>query len=194
MAGLPDTFEEMYRTYYRMLRNAAANIIGDLDASHDIVQEVFLKLWHRREELHAILNPKAYLYRSVINSSITFLENNKPKTGLNELKLEAGSKSDSNVMMKELEIKLQAALDNLPPKCKAIFVLSRFEGLKNKEIAETLGLSLKTVENQMGIALKKLRDDLRSYMNDEFFSLILAAGASLWLASMYFGLSEGFSS
>src|SRR4051812_25521343 len=109
MSGLPDTFEEMYRTYYRILRNAAANIIGDADASHDIVQEVFLKLWHRKEELHAILNPKAYLYRSVINSSITFLENNKPRMALSDLKIESGSDSDSSLMAKELEQRLQGA-------------------------------------------------------------------------------------
>jgi RNA polymerase sigma-70 factor (ECF subfamily) len=179
MTPLSDSFEDMYKTYYKMLRNASMNIVGDNDAAHDVVQEVFLKLWKKKDELHAILNQKAYLFKSVINASITYLENNKGKVRMGELKIESSGTADSAVMLKELESKIQLALDALPPKCKAIFVLSRFEGLKNKELADTLGLSLKTVENQMGIALKKMKDDLRPYLSKEFFSLVICAGIAL---------------
>jgi RNA polymerase sigma-70 factor (ECF subfamily) len=178
MPDLIDNFEDMYKTHYKMLRNAAENIIGDNDASHDVVQEVFLKLWNRKDELTAILNQKAYLFKSVINASITYLENNKGKIRMGELKIESSGTTDSPVLVKELEAKIQVALNGLPPKCKAIFVLSRFEGLKNKQIADTLGLSLKTVENQMGIALKKLKDDLRPYLTKEFFSVVAIATVS----------------
>lgn len=176
MAGLSDKFEEMYKAHYKMLRGAAYNVTGDADSAHDIVQEVFMKLWHRREELDAIMNQKAYLMRAVINSSITYLENNKNKQRLGELKIDSQTSSETRIMLKELEVRVQGALDALPPKCKAIFVLSRFEGLKNKEIAETLGLSLKTVENQMGIALKKMRDDLKPYLGKDFFGTAAIAG------------------
>ncbi len=175
MPELSDSFEEMYKTHYKMLRNASENIIGDPEAAHDVVQEVFLKIWNRRSELSAILNQKAYLFKSVINSSLSYLEASKNKVRIGDLKIESTGSADSNFMLKELQAKIQIALDSLPPKCKAIFVLSRFEGLKNKEIAEVLGLSLKTVENQMGIALKKMKDDLKPYMNNEMFSIIAMA-------------------
>lgn len=172
MSELTDNFENMYKTHYKMLRNAADNIIGDTDAAHDVVQEVFVKLWNRKDEVSAILNQKAYLFRSVINASITYLENNKGKARIDDFKIESMGTTDSKILTRELELKIQGALDSLPPKCKAIFILSRFEGLKNKEIAEHLGLSLKTVENQMGIALKKMKEDLKPYLTREFLSLV----------------------
>jgi len=179
MPELADNFEQMYKVHYKMLRNAAENIIGDADAAHDIVQEVFVKLWHRKEELGVIINEKAYLFRSVTNASITYLSNNKNRGKVSDLYIESSNRSDTNLLKKELEGKIENALNALPPKCKAIFSLSRFEGMKNKEIANILGLSLKTVENQMGIALKKLRDDLRIYMKNDFFSLIFWAGMGI---------------
>lgn len=176
MTGFSQNFEEVYKSHYKMLRNAAENIIGDKDASHDVVQEVFMKLWNKRQELDHILNIKAYLFKSVINTSLSWLENNKNKSPLPDLKLESGASSDSGILARELETKIQAALNTLPPKCKAIFALSRFEGLKNKEIAEHLGLSLKTVENQMGIALKKMRDDLKQYLTRDLLFLLASLG------------------
>jgi len=176
---LSDNFEDMYKVHYKMLRNAAENIVGDADAAHDVVQEVFIKLWNRKDEVAAILNRKAYLFRSVINASITYLESNKNKTSIGNLKIESSGRTDSQVLTKELEAKIQVALNGLPPKCKAIFVLSRFEGLKNKEISDYLGLSIKTVENQMGIALKKMKEDLKSYLTRDFFSVVFIAGFPL---------------
>jgi RNA polymerase sigma-70 factor, ECF subfamily len=161
-----------------MLRNAAENLIRDKDASHDIVQEVFLKLWHRREELSEIVNHKAYLFRAVINASLSFIEKNKKTVSLTELRIETGSSTDTSMMTKELQSKIQGALDSLPPKCKAVFVLSRFDELKNKEIADILGLSVKTVENQMGIALKKMREHLKPYMGKDIL-LTLLSGTTL---------------
>jgi RNA polymerase sigma-70 factor (ECF subfamily) len=172
-------FEEMYKAHYDALRNSAQHIIGDNDASHDIVQEVFLKLWHRREELNFILNQKAYLFKSVINASITYLEKNKKIVPFLEMEIESPRNADSKMLLKELEVKVQLALNNLPPKCKAVFVLSRFEELKNKEIAELLGLSLKTVENQMGIAIKKMREELHPYLTKDIIALAVSAGLSV---------------
>lgn len=176
MAELSDNFEEMYKVHYKMLRNAAHNIIGDADAAHDVVQEVFVKLWNRKDEISAIVNQKAYLFRSVINASITYLEVNKNKARLGEINIESSGRTDSPMLVKELESKIQLALDSLPPKCKAIFVLSRFEGMKNKEICEHLGLSIKTVENQMGIALKRMKEDLKPYLSKDYLALLALAG------------------
>jgi RNA polymerase sigma-70 factor, ECF subfamily len=181
MAEISQEFEELYKVHYKMLRNAANNIIGDHDASHDIVQEVFIKLFQRKDGLQDIQNLKAYLFRSVVNASITYLENNKNRMQYADLRVMASGGSDSKVMLKELEAKIQAAMNRLPPKCKAVFVLSRFDEMKNKEIADLLGLSLKTVENQMGIALKRMREELKPYLSKDIISLVLCAGFSLLL-------------
>src|SRR3954471_22453631 len=131
MAGLSDSFEEMYKEHYTMLRRASENIIGDSDAAHDVVQEVFVRIWNRRSEISAIINQKAYLYKAVINSSISYLETQRANTPIGELNLETSGTAESDILMKELQVKVQEALNALPPKCRAIFVLSRNEGLKN---------------------------------------------------------------
>jgi RNA polymerase sigma-70 factor, ECF subfamily len=177
----PAGFEEMYREHYRMLRSAAFNIIRDRDASHDVVQEVFVKLWNKKDDIHTILNRKAYLFKAVVNASITYLHNKKDKNPIEDYKLASDGATDSGIMMKELELKIAAALDTLPPKCRAVFVLSRFEEKKNREIADILGLSIKTVENQMGIALKKMRAQLQPYLSKEIITLGFSAGLLLML-------------
>lgn len=182
MADRLDNFEDVYKTHYKLLRNAAENIIDDHDAAHDVVQEVFLKLWAKRDDIQAILNVKAYLFRSVINASLSYLESNKNKIKTEDFRQASTVTTDSKLMAQELETKIQIALQALPPKCKAIFVLSRFEGLKNKEIAEYLNLSLKTVENQMGIALKRMKEDLKPYLTRELLVMLLNMGLISGLA------------
>jgi RNA polymerase sigma-70 factor (ECF subfamily) len=178
MHSISNGFEEMYRLHYKMLRVAVERIIADKDASHDIVQEVFLKLWKRRDELDLIGNKKAYLFRAVINDSIKYLEVNKSKVSLYELNIKSTDTSDSRLLSGELEKKIRLALNRLPPKCKAIFVLCRFENMKYKEIAQYLDVSLKTVENQMGIALKKMREELSPYLTKEFMGLAFITGVT----------------
>ena len=184
MSDTEHNFETLYKTFYKSLRNAAENIVRDPEAAHDIVQEVFVKLWHRKDDLAFIMHPKAYLYRSVFNTAITYLNNNKKKASIEDSKIEASDTSDSEILTKELLTHIEAAIEKLPPKCKAIFVLSRFEEMKYKEIAETLGLSLKTVENQMGIALSKLKEELKKYMKTDFFSWLFLAGLAAGLSSL----------
>jgi len=165
---LPE-FELIYRAHYSKLRNAVENIISDEDASHDIVQEVFLKLWQKKDELHLILNVKAYLFKAVINASITYIENNKKQNHVSDLSLLSSERTDASLLHKELEARIQVAINKLPAKCKAIFVLSRYENLSYKEIAIYLDISAKTVENQMGIAIKRLHEDLKVYLSKEAF-------------------------
>jgi RNA polymerase sigma-70 factor, ECF subfamily len=174
-------FEQMYRQHYTRLRNTAWTMTGDKDAAHDLVQEVFVRLWHRHTELDHILNQPAYLLRAVMNASLTFLERRKRNAPAELDRTSGTSASDDNVIYKELEQKVNEALDKLPPRCKAIFLLSRFEERSYKEIAAIMGLSLKTVENQMGIALKKMRDELRTFISPEFLTALIAS----LLASLY---------
>ncbi len=168
---MQEKFEIIYKTHYKVLRNVVENIINDKDASHDVVQEVFLKLWRKRDELDHILDPRSYLIKSSVNASLTYLENNKHRKVLTDIKIADTGNTDSNIITKELEAEIQAALDKLPPKCKAIFILSRFENMKYKQIATYLDVSEKTVENQMGIALKRMREDLKHHISRSFSSL-----------------------
>src|SRR5688572_13732926 len=180
----PQGFEELYRANYKLLRNAARQLTGDGDAAHDLVQEVFLKLWKKKHEMDAILNAQAYLYRAVVNASLNHLEQNKRRRTTDDLRLPSDMSSDAGLDLKELQQRIQVAMDRLPPRCRAVFVLSRLEDKKNKEIASLLGLSLKTVENQMGIALKKMREELRPYIQKDIFALSALGGLTSLLAAL----------
>lgn len=179
-------FEEMYKANYNSLCNAVENIIGDESASQDIVQDVFLKIWIKKDELEQVNNKRAYLFKSVINSALKFLEANKGRISFSDIHFAASETSDSSLRQKELEVKIQLAINNLPPKCKTIFCLSRFEEMKNREIAEQLDISLKTVETQMGIALKKMREHLAPYLTNEF--LVNATIVSLTILAQFLSL------
>jgi RNA polymerase sigma-70 factor (ECF subfamily) len=179
MSSFLTDFEGIYKTYYRMLRSVSANITRDRDASHDVVQEMFVKLYHKRADLGHVLNVKAYLCRSVVNASIAWIENNTGKKDITDMKISTGDKTDSTLMTKELSLHLENALNSLPAKCKAIFVLSRFEEMKNAEIAESLGISIKTVENQITIALRKMRQALTPYYGKDIVLLALSGSLSL---------------
>jgi len=182
-------FEELYKAHYSLLRNTAHNLVSDPDAAHDIVQDVFLKLWGRKENPEHILNLRAYLLKAVVNTSLTYLQKNKHKVAMGNLQVAATERSDANSNYTELQADIHKAMQRLPPKCKTIFVLSRFEGLKNKDIAAITGLSLKTVENQMGIALKKMKEELKPYFSGETLLALLAGalsfGVTQWLQNSF---------
>jgi RNA polymerase sigma-70 factor, ECF subfamily len=167
----PD-FESIFKSQFATLCNIAFNITKNKKAAEDIVQDIFLKLWKNKHRIEAIDNYKGYLYRSVTNASIDYLKQNKntiPVAAQREI-VSPASNGEKQMMEKELAVKIEKALLSLPPKCRAIFVLSRHEGMKYREIAEYLEISVKTVENQMGIALGKLREELKPYLTREFNS------------------------
>ncbi len=172
-------FEDLFKSNYNTMCNIACNIIKDTDGAQDIVQEIFIKLWDKKSNLLEISNIKGYLFRATTNASINYLSQNKNTISLEKAGVMLSINPDEIITTKELEAKIQYALDRLPPKCKAIFILSRFEGMKYKEIAEHLDISVKTVKNQMLIALDKMREDLRPYLTKEFLALTLTAGISI---------------
>jgi RNA polymerase sigma-70 factor (ECF subfamily) len=160
--------EQLFKENHKRLCNIVHRIINDREAAEDVVQELFIKIWKKRAELKIESSLKGYLMKAAANAAINYLENNKRFKFNQELTNENSAAHVVNecpLEGKELMQKIYKALNHLPPKCKAIFVLSRFEGMKYQEIADQLDLSLKTVENQMGIALQKLRDDLGSYLS-----------------------------
>jgi RNA polymerase sigma-70 factor (ECF subfamily) len=145
--------------------------LRDRDAAKDVLQDVFLKLWNNRANIEFGDHIKHYLFKATVHTSYNFLRNGRNKRnvesteGIVELPSPPG---EDNPEFRELDEKVRAAIDRLPPKCKTIYILCRHEGLKYQQIADTLGLSIKTVENQMGIALQKLRDELKPFLFGSF--------------------------
>jgi RNA polymerase sigma-70 factor (ECF subfamily) len=172
------TIEDVYKSSHKMLCNSVNKIVNNREAAEDIVQEVFIKLWRKRNELKVDTTLKGYVFKSSINAALNYLESHKVLPNHKELSPEISESFEEGTVQeledKELELKIREAIDRLPARCKTIFILSRFEDMKYKEIAIQLNLSLKTIENQMGIALEKLRNDLKPYLSRQFLiSLIL---------------------
>lgn len=161
----PGLIEELFKTYYSPLVKLVYRMLKDADVSEDIVQDVFIKVWNNRHNLDENKSIKSYLYRSAINTSLNYIEKNKRSIQITKIDSSLSSYSsnqtEEKVNLKELEKKISIAIDTLPPKCKVIFVMSRYEELSYKEIAETLELSVKTVENQIGKALSIMRELLK---------------------------------
>jgi RNA polymerase sigma-70 factor, ECF subfamily len=157
-------FERVFKTHFKGLHGYACSILKDEIVAEEIVQNVFFKIWERSDNLSINGSLTAYLYRAVNNESLNYLKHQKVKVahGLFVAQRNEGSveSASGKLQLKELETRLQSALRDLPEQCRIIFQLSRFEELRYREIADQLGLSIKTVENQMGKALKILREKL----------------------------------
>ncbi|MCH5318359.1 MAG: sigma-70 family RNA polymerase sigma factor [Paramuribaculum sp.] len=136
----------------------ALRLVNDAPTAEDIVSEAFTKAWIRVEEGECIENFPAYMYRSVRNECISFLREKKEMIGLENIP----EIDDETVDTSERDAKIWRAIDNLPEKCREIFLLSKRDGLSNQEIADELGISLKTVKNQMTKAFSRLREALSS--------------------------------
>lgn len=160
-------FEQVFKEHFKGLHSYAFTIVRDDADAEEIVQNVFYKLWERREQIAELQSVNAYLYRSVYNESLNYLKHQKVKMAYQSHAVNhtpQSSDAGDNASLKELEGRIQAAMNDLPEQCRTIFQLSRFEELKYREIADRLGISVKTVENQMGKALKILRSKLAEYL------------------------------
>ena len=161
-----EAFEALFEAYYSPLCRYANGILNDTDEARDTVQKVFIELWEKRSSLEILVSLKSYLYRSVHNRSLNTLKANKrfdKNVELGSVALFAPD-TDESISHSELQKRIHEAIGKLPPQCARIFEMSRFEHLKYHEIAAALELSVKTVENQMGKALKILRTELSDYL------------------------------
>ncbi len=167
--GNKKTFEEIYRLYFIPLSYYCVAYVGNMDEAEEIIQNLFLRLWIKRKEIVINSSLKAYLYRSVQNDALNYLNHEKIKEKYFTYKEKVKDNFNDNVQHKleneELEILIKRALLMLPEKRREIFELSRFEGLKYAEIAKKLSVSIKTVETQMSRALKSLRKMLKDYLS-----------------------------
>lgn len=178
--GLGDSkvFERIFKLHYTSLTLFANRFLNDLSLSEEIVSETFTFLWEKRSDIRVTSSVKAYLYKMVQNRSLNYIKHKKIENEyvsylirnnlLTAYTYGGGGECDE----RELEDQIYKAIENLPDKCKRIFKMSRFDHLKNKEIAVKLNLSPKTVERQITIALEKLRNSIR-YLLILFFVFLL---------------------
>ncbi|WP_258139414.1 RNA polymerase sigma-70 factor [Mucilaginibacter phenanthrenivorans] len=161
-------FEKIFREYFKSLHAYAYTFMKDDEQAEEIVQNVFCRIWEKRDQLNPDGSIKAYLYRAVHNESVNYLKHQKTRTAFrvhyNNSEEQIGGEASEKVMTAELDGHIQQALNELPQQCRIIFQMSRFENLKYREIADQLNLSVKTVENQMGKALKVLRTKLAEFL------------------------------
>ena len=165
-SGDTKAFEVLFKTYYPVLCIYAKKIVNDLDEARDIVQDVFVKIYDNRATMEINTSVKSYLYRSVHNACLNHLKRKNTHNNHNEYLKYQTRWSDNHDTMEqaELEEKIWNIIQGLPEQCRRIFTMNRFEDLKNKEIAEKLGISIRTVETQISKALKVLREHLADFL------------------------------
>jgi RNA polymerase sigma-70 factor (ECF subfamily) len=160
-AGDRDAFEAVFRAQYGKLADYARGLVGSRDAAEDVVQEVFVALWTHRDRISTPDNLVGYLYRSVRNRGLNFLRHQRLVGGWRARRAAEENPeappADRDVENAEIAHAVRQAVKLLSPRCREVFELSRDRGLTYPEIAETLGISIKTVETLMGRALKGVR-------------------------------------
>lgn len=172
-------FEILFRKYYVRLCGFANKFIANRAEAEEIVQEVFLNIWKKRDRLKLDNEIRPYLFKSIQNLCFNFLEHKKVTNNYYSViavvyKNQAEEfNSYESLLYTELQARVDQAIGTLPDQCRNIFQMSRHDGLKYTEIADTLGISVKTVETQMSRALSKLKVELKEFLVVLIVSLFL---------------------
>jgi RNA polymerase sigma-70 factor (family 1) len=159
-------FEALYRLYFVRLFRFCYSIVHQKESAEEIVNDVFLKLWQRRHHKPPIANPRLYLYVSVKNRSLNYLRDNAAAHTIEisercDQYIRFDINPETILLDAEGLQRIQAAINQLPPRCRLIFSLIKEDGLKYKEVSRLLELSVKTVEAQLAIALRKIAAALK---------------------------------
>jgi RNA polymerase sigma-70 factor (family 1) len=160
-------FENVFKTYFKSLHAYAYSIVKDEMMAEEMVQNVFCRLWEKREQIQVLQSIKSYLYRSVHNECINHLKQTKSRANhhINIARTtDVIEQTTDRAALSELQKKIHDALEELPEQCRIVFRLSRFGELNYKEIADTMGITVSTVKNQVHTALKVLRTKLSDYL------------------------------
>ena len=158
-------FEKYYKDHYKIFFLAAFNYLKDTGRAEEIVNDVFIRLWQSADTIQIESSLRSYIYRAIINRSLNELDKNKRDQ---QHQKELRHRPEDTVEIKEMEenelkISLYRAIDQLPEQCRKVFRMSRFEELKQQEIADQLGISIKTVKNHITHALKLLNKVLAEW-------------------------------
>lgn len=171
----------IFKIFYQPLCRYACSFLNDREEAEEVVQSTFIQVWEKRGSIEVQTSFRSYLYRMVRNACLNVLKHKKVKQAHAMHELAVGQEAHESVhetlLSSELELKVGEVMMDLPEQCRIIFQLSRFEGLRYGEIAEQLQISVKTVENQIGKALKIMREGLKEYLP----MLILFLDFNQWL-------------
>jgi RNA polymerase sigma-70 factor (ECF subfamily) len=167
-AGDDGAFDTLFRAHYPDLVGFAESIVRERAAAEDVAQEVMLELWRRRLEIQPETSLRAYLFRATRNRALNQIRHQRVATRLEpeiiRSRPESAPPADHATVETELQHAVDEAIGSLPERCREVFELSRVEGLKYAEIAQVLDISVKTVEAQMGKALRVMREHLAQWM------------------------------
>lgn len=183
--GNENAFRTIFNSYYPKLLAFSKEYVKDQEVAKNLVQESFLKLWENRFKLRDDSNLKAYLLKVLRNKALNYLKAEKVKLKYeeqmkhqyNELVLNIGALNQLDfdmLSLTELNDIIERTIRQLPPQCRRVFELSRHESLKNKEIADQLGISIKAVEGHISRALCQLRKQLKIYFPTEVFTIFIS--------------------
>lgn len=156
----------LYDEYYNYICSVVYKMVGDGTLAEDLAQEVFVEIWKRRDSLDVNLSLRGYLRRIAVNKTLNYIRSQKMNFEEEDAVLQVPSSENSTQKVLEandLEKVINDSIDSLPDKCRVVFGLSRFEELSYKEISIELGISIKTVENQISKALKLVRKAVIEY-------------------------------
>lgn len=161
-------FEAVFREFYAPLCRYAQVFVGSMDTAEEITQEFFYNYWKNREKIKVKTTLRGYLYQSVRNNALKYLEHEAVKRRYAASQIELHTTEGAATQMEAMEARelqqlIDETLQELPERCSLIFRMSRFEGLKYQEIARELSISVKTVEANMGKALQLFRVRLKKY-------------------------------
>ncbi|HEX9509263.1 MAG TPA: RNA polymerase sigma-70 factor [Puia sp.] len=167
-AGDQAAFRQVYLSFYKRLYQFALAIVKTREPAEEIVEDVFIRIWQQREGLPSIRNLRVYLYTATKNTALNYLSK-KARASITEpfdhiqIELNASSITPEQILITaEMYQKIQKAVEALPPRCKMIFKLVREDGLRYKEIAAILNLSVNTIDVQMAIAVKRIATALEA--------------------------------
>lgn len=169
-------FDQLFRMYYPNLCRFANTIIHSEILAEEAVQDTFVKLWETKKNLGQIKSIKSYLFKSVYNRCLWLIKKQNTQERyehLYALDMPSQLNDDDKENWEAFKPYIQAAVNKLPDKCRQIFLLRRYEGLTNSEIADFLNISVKTVENQLTIAVQKLRKELHPFIKNLIIVLFI---------------------
>ena len=168
-------FGQLYMAFMPNLLQFALSIIKNKELAEEIVSDVFIRVWQNRDNLSTIENLRLYLYISTKNTSLNYLSRHfrKEVVSLDEMTVATSAVNynpEQILITSELVNRINAAIAMLPTRCKLVFKLAKEDGLKYNEIAQLLNISVKTIDNQMAIAVKKIGKAINFDLKNEFKS------------------------
>ncbi len=184
-------FELLFRSDFKGLTHFAQKYVKDFETAKEITQEAFISLWEKRESIDLSKPVKSYLTTSIYNKSLNYLRDNKKfnrdiLTFENLYPLADHDRGGDKLVAAELDKKIKESIQELPEKCREIFILNRYQNLKYQQVADKLQISVKTVETQMSKALQHMRIKLADYI--KIIIILLGIGGTMSLLFVVYGL------